>query len=350
MAKSTVATDTSNRSLNVEKILANHLPGGESAFRYVEAYPIADIERNPDSQSRLGTVDRSYVAKLAISMGAGTSFAPVVLWETDDNGCALVDGNHRTAAHIKRGIAATPAYLVKLSGANEALWLSAVFNGANGQRLTTEELRRAILAAGQIKPEPTNASLAQDYGVSASQVGRIRTEHATKQRLDQLSIPGSNMLTQGQIMPLAKITLDEPFRKAAALLIDAQVAPTEARALVKDITEAGSEQAQLARIAHARVERDEDIKAVTAGRKSAGSPVADLRRAVGMIEKLIEQFPNAEQWVSVNSIVSWSPRIEKVAEHLDAVRVEYYKAAKDMPQEIESNSNNQDQNTQASAA
>jgi ParB-like chromosome segregation protein Spo0J len=318
-------TSESGRDSNVEKILLEHLPNGEESFRYVERFPLSEIERNPESQSRLSTVDRAYVRQLAESMKAGTLFPPVILWETPDNGTVLIDGNHRAAAGQRRSVTHLPAYVVHLSGQPEAVYLSAVFNGGHGKRLTTEELRRAIVEAGKIKPEPSNARLAKDYGVSAAQIGRIRTEHQTARRLDALAVAASDSLTQGQLLPLAKLPMDNPVKAAAELIIDAQMQPADVRELVKELTELSSEDGQLQRVARERIARQEDIKAVKAGRKSSGSPVVDMRRCVGQIEKLIEIYPNMEAWLPADPAVisQWYARIDKVAGFLAKVAESY---------------------------
>lgn len=327
---------TDSRDPKVEEILKTHLQGGESEFTYSEVFPLVEVQRNPDSQSRLGTVDKRHVTELAEKLKAGVSLPPVVLWETADDGCVLVDGNHRVAAHIKRGSINIPAYVVKLRGGlNEAVYLSAVFNGANGLRLSTDELRRAVIAAGDINPEPSNARLAADYGVSPSQIGRIRAEFATGKRLEALSVAGTDSLTQGHLLPLAKITLNEPLKQAAALVIDAQMSATDTRELVKDLTAAGSESAQIERIGHERSQRAEDITAVAAGRKSNGSPTVDLRRMIGQFEKLLDTFPEPLQWVTRDpmTVALWAPRVTRVAEFLDELQAAYGQAVLDQTEQ-----------------
>jgi len=330
MAVSRTHGATSSRDDKTEQILTTHLIGGEDSFTFTELFPVSEIERNQDSQSRLGMTDKRYVNEMVVMMNAGVPFAPVVLWETPDNGCIMVDGNHRIAAYIKRGQTTIPAYLVKLPGGmNESVYLSAVFNGTNGVRLSSDELRRAVIAAGRLDPEPSNAQLAKDYGVSAAQVGRIRTELATRERLDTLAVGGVTDLTQGHLLPLARISLNDPLKQAAALVLDAKMSPVDTKALVRDLTEAGSESAQIDRIIHERHQRSSDIEAVAAGRKSTGSPTVDLRRMIGHFEKLLDTFPNVQQWVSTDPAVVqvWGPRVTRVAEFMDELQAAYGQAA-----------------------
>src|SRR4029077_999064 len=152
-------------------------------------------------------------------------FPPIVLWETDDNGCVIIEGNHRVATYLQLGIGICPAYLVKLANQSTSVYLSAVFNGENGKQLSPEELKRAVLSAQKMVPPPSNNKLARDYGISPAQIGRIVSEDITRRRLAEL-VSGSDNLTQGQVSPLSKISLSEPFRQMANLIVDSQMSPT----------------------------------------------------------------------------------------------------------------------------
>ena len=331
-ASKTPRGSASSKSPRVESVLNSHLPHGEERWRFAEVYKIEDIGRDAEAQSRIGLdLDKRYVTELAEKIKAGVVLDPVVLWETPSNGDLCVEGNHRVAAYAKLGHPTVPAYLVQLDSVDEARYISAVFNASHGKRLDADALKAAVLAATRLRPEPTAAQLAKDYGVSASQVGKIKSEHDVRTRLDRLGVPGSATVTQGLVLPLARINLDEPLRQATELVIDAGMSATDTRALVSDVTAASSEAAMLDVIRKARAEMAEAISTVSSGRKASGSPLTDLRRAVGALEKVIEAFPDPTAWLPADDAVllPWADRIVKVAAHL----VEVAKAYRDVAPE-----------------
>jgi hypothetical protein len=320
----------SSRSPRVESVLNSHLPHGADRWRFVEVYPVAEIGRDVKAQSRLSLdLDKRYVTELAEKVRSGVVLDPIVLWETETNGDLCIEGNHRVAAYGKRGIPTTPAYLVKIASVEEARYLSAVFNAAHGKRLDPDALRQAVIAAGKMTPEPTMAQLAKDYGVSASQIGKIRAEADVRHRFEALGVAGSASVSQGVALPLAKIALDEPLRQATQLVLDAGMSATDTRHLVGEVIKASSEAGQLDAIRRARIERAEDIATVASGRKASGAPVSDLRRAIAMIEKAAELTPDPAAWVTADDTLvhPLGTRVDAVATFLMEVAEQYRVAA-----------------------
>lgn len=319
------ATKTSRtaRDESVERILAAHVVGGK--FDYVDAFPLTEIGRNPDSQSRLRSADKKRVIEFAEKMKNGEVFPPVIVWQIPDNGAFLVEGNTRTEATNKRGLPTIPAYVVTLTSMSEAVYLSAVFNARNGSPLTADEIRRAVLAASKIKPTPTNAQIARDYGISTSQIGRILTEDAAEKRLTDLGVPSVEKMKATSKARLAKITMDAPCKAAADLANDAGMTPAEVKELVDEVLAIPSEVGQIDRVNAARAARSDDIKAIAAGRRTTGTPQVELRRVSSQLIKLTDTYPDTIAWVptDLEHLRTWTPRITKLAEFLDVLQAAY---------------------------
>lgn len=335
MATTTRPTRISARDVNIEKILDTHVIGKD--YKFADALSIEEIIRNTDSQSRLRSADSKMVNQFAEAMKNGEQFPPVIVWQTPDNGAYLCEGNTRVEASVKLKRTTIPAYVVNLSTINEAIYLSAVFNGKNGVRLNGDEIRRAVIAASSITPNPpSTAQLARDYGISPSQIGRMQAEVAAEKRMTDMGIAGIDGLTNQTRARLNKIALDAPFRAATELAVDSAMPAADVKELVDEVIAASSESAQVNKINAARAVRSEDIKAIAAGRKTAGTPVTELRRATSQLLKLMTAYPNINSWLphDAHQIRTWTPRVTQLAEFLDVLQAEYGQALEALPEEV----------------
>jgi ParB-like chromosome segregation protein Spo0J len=109
MATARRSTKLDHKDSKIEKILDEH----GITFEYRDAVPIAEIERHPDSQSRLRQVDTSRVLSYATAMKEGAVFPPIVVSQDGFDGFRIVDGDGRVSANKRRKITTIPAYVVR---------------------------------------------------------------------------------------------------------------------------------------------------------------------------------------------------------------------------------------------
>lgn len=310
----------SNRRPEIESILDEH----GVKYTYVPAVSIEDIERHPDSQSRLRDADEKLVGEYAEKMKRGAIFPPLILWKDGYDGYGLVDGNSRAEAKKKRGLTETDAYLVEIEDSNEAVYVSAIFNATHGQRLTKEEVKHAVIAAGLMTNKRTNDRLAQDYGITPGTVTKIQKVHTTTNELVKLGVNPSQ-LTESAIYTLSKLGDTAVKRDLATLVIDTDLAQGEVGALVKDIQTKTSEADRLKVISDARTARQAHIEAKRTGRVVDRQPLHQASMVFGQLAKLIESFPDPEQWVPVDATRRQEtlPRIKQIHDFLGQVCERY---------------------------
>jgi ParB-like chromosome segregation protein Spo0J len=316
------------RDAEIEQILNEHLDArnGKPRWTYVEAYAVDDIERKGDAQSRISPVNKASVSMIAEKMKQGTTFPPVILWETDDNGVLLIDGNHRALGCVKAKKDSTPAYIVHLDNIDEAVYLSAVFNGQHGNPLTKDEIRRAVLSAR--RQGVTDARIARDFGVARGTVANITGTAEATDRATRLGVTVDG-LSRTHLASLNKIEMDRPFAAAARLAQQAALSTGATSALVKAVAAAPKSEAdQIAVIEAERDARQDDIASVSIGRKVAGSPFTDLRTVLNSTARVRESYPEVAAWVPREPATAraWVSQVEDFAEFMRDL-AEAYRAA-----------------------
>lgn len=288
---------TINRDPKIEKLLDEH----GISYTYEAMVPLSDLERHADAQSRLGTVKQADVRGYAEQMKQGAIFPPVVLWEDSVEGWVIVDGNTRVLAKRKNKATHTDAYVVDLSTSAEAIVVSAIFNGTNGQPLSTSEIKRAILANEKMGTKRYSAKrLAKDYGVSAAYVSKIINVARAKDDLVALGVD-VNALHDSALDKIGKITDDAVKRDLANLAIDAKLSQPDLAAVVRDVKAKGAEADRLKVVSDSRTEQARRIEDVKQGRAVSGNPAATAAMVMGRLNKAIETHPDAETWVPVKA-------------------------------------------------
>ncbi len=106
---------------------------------------IADLERDPAINCRVGGVNTRIVAEYADAMKAGAKFPPVVVFRDTAGKHWLADGFHRVRAHELAGDAEVRAE-VSEGDRRLALLYAAGANAKHGARRTNKDKRRAVLA------------------------------------------------------------------------------------------------------------------------------------------------------------------------------------------------------------
>lgn len=306
-----------NRRADIEQILTAH----GVKFDYKGIVPISEIERHIESQSRLRDADRSLVKEYEEKMKRGAIFPPVILWEDGYQGYGIVDGNTRIEAKKKRGETQVDAYIIDVVDANEAVYVSAIFNASHGQRLSKEEIRHAVVAAGLMDNPPTNEQLAQDYGVKPSTVTKIQNVHRITGELVDLGISDAPEMTEAARYSISSLSDTAVKRDLAQLILDSDIPQADIGALTKEIKSKGSEAERLKVISDARTDLAAKIEAKQTGRQSKGQPVAQVSMVFGRILSIIEDYPDVEQWVPVDPDrrADFEAKAEKIRDFLHEV-------------------------------
>ena len=298
MAKKS-ATPIKTEDAQTLEILKTH--GIDLALPGVQSIKVADIERQPDSQSRIGNTPSWRVNELAAKWKAEAPLPPIIVWEDGVEGYLLVDGNTRTAAK-RKAYGSDPdveinAYVVDLKSKTQALVLSAVFNAQGPMPLNRAERKRAILANMDLGGDAMSAkTLARDFGFAPAEITRITKTQRAKDRLsgEGLNIDG---LTDTALRQINELGDDAVRQEAVDLVRDAQMVGTDITALVKEIKTKGSEAERLKVVADERTARDSDIEAAKVGKVVKGSPVTQAAMAYGRMNALIRDYSKPADWV-----------------------------------------------------
>lgn len=318
MARTSGKTD--NRRADIEAVLTEH----GIQFQYASSIVLDQIQRHDDLQSRLRADNRALVAEYKEKMARGQIFPPIVLRVNPDGTYATIDGHTRLEAKRLKKEATCDAYIVELTDANQAVYISAIFNATHGMRLSKQEIRRAVIAAKSMLSSPPNERLAADYGTSPATVVRIWNSHKVTTELEAAGIDTA-LLSDNAKQQLAKISDTAVKRDLARLVMDADMQQADLAELVKVINEKGSEADRLAVVEQARADRAEEIAQVKVGRPRKSRPTAQSATVFGRLLQLAGEFPNPSDWVPVDEDrrKEMKARVDRAVEFLDRVRDAY---------------------------
>jgi ParB-like nuclease domain len=274
-----------NRRADIEQVLKSH----GVKFEYKAMVPLAEIERHRESQSRNRAADPKLVNEYKEKMARGAVFPPIVVWMDGYQGYGTVDGNTRVEARRKRGESHIDAYIIEVADNNEAIYISAIFNATHGQKLTKDEIRKAVIAARLTTNPPTAERLAQDYGLPVGTVSRIQNVHRIDEELAAINLDPS-LITESARYALSRFGDTAVKESLFGLVAESQMPQNEIRALCKDVQGKGSEMERLQVIADARAERQPQIAAVSAGR--AVRKIPSLAMPLGQLIALANSNPD----------------------------------------------------------
>jgi hypothetical protein len=295
-------------------------------FEYAGVVDIAEIERHPDSQSRIRETGRAAITAMSVSMKAGQIFPPPTIWPDGVDGYSLLDGNTRVAAKRKLGIGATDAYIVEVDDKDDAVTLSAVLNALNGQPLNKEERDRAMMSMARKGFD--NKTISKKLGIPTSAITRALASQSYDERADRIgldptiadAVPKS---IKARIQPLAD---DAVFTALSALFVEGDLTSNDLTPVLVDLKAAGSEADRLKVISDERANRAADIVRVSTGRSTKGSPVLESTRAVGSLVKLMATHPTPMSWVpaSEDKRIEWAAQYDVLVPFLEQVRVAFH--------------------------
>lgn len=311
---------TDNRRADIEQILDQHgIP-----FKYVGLVEITEVERYKEGQSRIRDINKDLVTEYAEKMKQGAIFPPIILWSNGYEKYGIVEGNTRIAAKKKRGETSTDAYIIECEDANEAVYISAIFNATHGQKLSKEEVERAIILAGKMKTPPSRDQLAKDYGITPQKVTTIQNCEKVGNELRAIGID-TGEIPDSMLSRLASLSDIAVKRDLAQLVIDSGMKATDLLALTKEINAQGSEADRLKIVSDARTVRAAQIKAKESGRVVKHQPIAQSAMVYGRIIGLIKEFPDPKQWVPVDATRrdEYLPRVEQSARFLNQIFAAY---------------------------
>lgn len=319
MAKGSVGR-TDNRRQDIEAILDSH----GIKWEYAALIALEDIVRHDESQSRLRTESKDLVGEYAEKMKRGAIFPPIIVVRNADGTFSVVDGNTRCEARRKRTEASTDAYIIEVADANEAVYVSAIFNASHGAKLNKQEVVRAVLAASGMAARPTDERLAQDYGVGVTTIRRIINGHRVTVELEAAGIDTS-FLRDAAKQQIAKVRDVAVKRDLAKLVIDADLSQADLSTLVKEVNLKDSEVDRLAVVSQARADREAEITARRAGRIIKKRPIAQQATVFGRLSQLIGEFPDPTTWVPQDEDrrKEMEKRVNEVTLFLDDVRTAY---------------------------
>jgi ParB-like nuclease domain len=315
MAKRTAVAENRYKPYE-DKLRAHGLVEGVD-WEYVGSVPLSDISRYPDSQARMRLAGSDLIKETVEKMRAGESYPPLVIGEDEAPNYVLLDGNRRLAAKTRLKYTHTDAYVVKLGAdKNEAVYLSGLFNTINGVGLDKDEIIRAVRAARALSKPMNDTRITKDYGVSASMLSRISAVDAYDARAATLGL--TTDIPESIKVPLSKFGDDSVLRSALDLVLDAELKSKDIRMLGKSAAAATSEAERLKVIADERETLAPTIAAVASGRISTAPPSKDSLLAFGRLHKLIERFPDPEDWVPIRTETrdDWAPRITEIRDFL----------------------------------
>jgi hypothetical protein len=213
-------------------------------FELLEAVPLDSIVQVPEQQARAvaNRATRERVEEYMEGMKAGSPYPPLVLRGTER---IMLDGNTRCEAAQGLDITHFPVYIVHDIATNGlALALSTAINQLNGDRLTEADAMHSALELLDGDLELPITKVAALVNRSPAQIRNWEAIHAATQHAERLGISEQfRSVHHGTRRKLAKVTLDEPFRRLVDLLSVVKNIPAkELTALIEEIGKASSEQ------------------------------------------------------------------------------------------------------------
>ena len=129
-----------------------------------------------DQLLRVRELDEDTVIDYTEALKLGDELRPVtVAYDTETSTYYLVDGFHRTEAHIRNGAASIIANVIRISR-QDARWDALGANRKNGRRLSNEDKRHAIGIALCEFPLKSSRDIAAHVGCSHTMVQRHKTK------------------------------------------------------------------------------------------------------------------------------------------------------------------------------
>jgi len=188
-------------------------------------------------------------------------------------------------------------FAVDLPSADDALFLSGVFNGGNGEPLTEAEGERLVIAnENRGVNRVSQVELSKVLGISQSAISGILKEHNAKRELLRSGVDGEKLDSlSSTIIKALKDIPDDSTRKAAAdLIADAGLKTTAARAIFSQIKDESSEADRNAVVAAAKAAIESETHApVVNSSIQAGA-------SYGRLRKLYDDNSDAAKWVPTN--------------------------------------------------
>lgn len=150
-----------------------------------------------DTQPRTA-INPGIVQEYAEALEAGTEF-PAVTVVHDGATHWLVDGFHRFFAHRRRNRPQIKAEVIAGELA-DARWLSVAANKAHGLRRNNEDKVKAVVRALRLRPDLSNAAIAEHVGVSEEMVRQRRMQLDSMARSQPLG-PATRVGRDGKRYP-----------------------------------------------------------------------------------------------------------------------------------------------------
>jgi ParB-like chromosome segregation protein Spo0J len=135
---------------------------------------LSDIRIDGGTQVR-AAIDQQVVADYAEAMTSGAQFPPIVVFH-DGSHHHLADGFHRFLAAQRLQFREFVAD-VRPGTKEDALWFALGANRINGHRLSGADKKHAILLALAAWPERSSNQIAEQIGVNAGYLSRVKAEH-----------------------------------------------------------------------------------------------------------------------------------------------------------------------------
>lgn len=178
------------------------------------------------------SINEDVVSEYAERMTEGVEFPPVVLFH-DGNQYYMADGFHRALAARRNDFCDIEA-AVTAGTKTDALWFALGANKSNGQRLTVNDKKHAILLALQAFPARSAGAIAEQIGVNQDYVSELR-----RKVKDTLDLPERVTGKDGKSYPASRasnlpVSHKLPIEKAEAIermLRDGSGVNTVAKAL-----------------------------------------------------------------------------------------------------------------------
>lgn len=134
---------------------------------------LCDIRADGDTQPR-ARMDNLTISEYAEEVKAKRKFPPLEVYY-DGATYWLVDGFHRHAAYLRENISQVDVVITQGS-LEEARWASLNKNHSHGLRRTNEDKRKAVETALKMKPEMSDAVIAEWCGVHINTVASTRKQ------------------------------------------------------------------------------------------------------------------------------------------------------------------------------
>lgn len=258
-----------------------------------------DLKQSRKNQARIHEPIRAeWVDELRIPLSQGLDLPAIVVFEDKPNKYIIIDGNHRTEAHVREGHKTLDAYVVLADDPADRQMLTFAFNPRDGHGPSDDD--KAWQAVNLIAQGQDREQVATVLQMPVSRVDTALADYRGEERARKLSASSHyrKVPKTSRVHMHRSLRLDRVFAAAVTYVAKFEVSFKDTRALVSEINAFASEDEQLQAIKTAmsaaqkvldRQKAEREAKKQGKIVRSSNTGLSPLNRYIGHMEYIVQK-------------------------------------------------------------